>query len=114
MLINWWNPRILFKPPRSNFFNPTLNGAAPIPVLGDEHLAQQDCEELLHNTIYHLNAMLVNMKATYYLSSKSMLSISLLCVALTNNDTWLDSFHNFLGGTGSSFRAFIFIKHFVE
>lgn len=81
-----------------------LNVAAPVPVWGDEGVAQQDCVELLHDTIYHLNATLVHMKAMS--KKKNPLSISLfiadvktwLSAALTNQDTCVEGFQNLIGG----------------
>ena len=78
----------------------SLKVAAPVSV------AHQDCVELLHDTIYHLNATLVHMKAMS--NKKNPLSILLfiadvktwLSAALTNQDTCLEGLIH-IGGNGT-------------
>ena len=84
----------------------SLKVAAPVSVWGDEGVAQQDCVELLHDTVYHLNATLVHMKAMPDLRPLSILLFiadvkTWLSAALTNQDTCLEGFHNLIGDNGT-------------
>lgn len=88
----------------------SLKVAAPVPVWGDgdEGVAQQDCVELLHDTLYHLNATLLHMSD---LSGKrpSLLFIAdvktWLSAALTNQDTCLEGFQDLIGGGNATLQS---------
>eukprot|EP00253_Pinus_taeda_P024094 PITA_24094 len=77
---------------------------------GDGGVAQQDCVELLRDTLYHLNATLLHMSD---LSGKrpSLLFIAdvktWLSAALTNQDTCLEGFHfqNLIGGGNATLQS---------
>ena len=78
-------------------------------VLPDEteRAAYEDCVELLHDTIYHLNASLVNMQA---MSRKNPLSIlsdvnTWLSAALTNQDTCLEGFQHLIIAAGGNAKS---------
>jgi pectinesterase inhibitor-like protein len=72
-----------------------------------ERAAYEDCVELLHDTIYHLNASLVNMQA---MSRKNPLSIlsdvnTWLSAALTNQDTCLEGFQHLIIAAGGNVKS---------
>jgi pectinesterase inhibitor-like protein len=72
-----------------------------------ERAAYEDCVELLHDTIYHLNASLVNMQA---MSRKNPLSIlsdvnTWLSAALTNQDTCLEGFQHLIIAAGGNAKS---------
>eukprot|EP00253_Pinus_taeda_P001112 PITA_01112 len=75
---------------------------------GDGGVAQQDCVELLCDTLYHLNATLLHMSD---LSGKrsSLLFIAdvktWLSSALTNQDTCLERFQNLIGGGNETLQS---------